>query len=325
MISENEVAVLIPAYDRPQMTVASIRDALATGAGEVVVSEDLGDEELAPHLRRFGDPRLRVVRQPKRLGLWRNHLALLKASDKKWIKFLQTDDRLNADCLHLMCSAVGQETTLVGVLPIYHDLDSGVTERRYELSKTLRWPGGSYVDRMARVGNEPGRPSYTLFRREALLETDAAWCNDCSCDLVANVLAAARGEVVLLPPGPVTCGIHRGRDGSTQSFQLLVRRLVNALAFLSTHSDRRVRRFVTVYGTVETLSLIRLFFGKLRRGHQPLYRGLASDLLGAARAIRPVEALRRPRSVRRYMAYKYQTERPIRIQKYVRSFPSATS
>ena len=296
------------------MTVRAVESALACGAGEVLVSEDASGEDISA-LRRFSDPRYRFVEQPTNLGLWRNHLALLRLTERRWIKFLQTDDGMAPDCLQTMCAAVGPETTLVSMLPVYLDLDTGKTEHRYEMSEPLRWPAGEYVDRMAQVGNEPGRPSYTLCRRDVLLETEEAWRNDMSCDLAANVIAASKGEVVLLPPGGVTCGSHPGRDGLNQSFDLLASRLVNTLKFLARQPDPRIRRFLSVYGTVETLGIMRVFVGKCRRGHRPPLSQLTKHITTLLRTIGIRQMCRHAAATRIYYRYKYTQQTPIKIQK----------
>lgn len=313
--TETSVAILIPAYGRVGMTLKAIRCALATGAGEVIVSEDASGEDVS-ELGRINDQRYRFVEQPGNLGLWRNHLALLRLTEKKWIKFLQTDDSMTPDCLRTMCAAVGPETTLASALPVYRDLDTGETESRYELEAPLRWPAGEYVDRMARVGNEPGRPSYTLFRRDALLDTEEAWRNDMSCDLTANAVAASRGEVVLLPPGGVTCGIHAARDGALQSFELLARRLAESLAFLSAYPDARVQRFASIYGAIETLGLLRTFIGKRRRGVRPRWLHPCRDLVRPPRVVRLQHLVTHAGWACCYYRHKFNRKRPIHIRRF---------
>lgn len=316
---ERDVGVLIPAHGRIAMTVQAAQSALAAGAGEVIVSEDASGEDVAGALAALHDSRLRVVVQPSNLGLWRNHLALLHMTQRPWIKFLQTDDTLAPDSLRQMCEVVTADTTMVSALPIYRDLDTGREDRRYRLDEPLRWPSGGYVHRMAQVGNEPGRPSYTLFRRDALRLTEEAWRNDMSCDLVANVLAAAQGEVVLLPPGPVFCGQHPGRDAVNQSFDLLADRLIHAMEYLAAEPNDRIRRFVSVYGTVETFGLLRIFGGKRRRGHPLPLSSVMRHMARARHAVRLGQALRHAAAIQRYARYKYMMGRatgPIRIHRH---------
>ncbi|MBP7275294.1 MAG: hypothetical protein KBA51_03740, partial [Kiritimatiellae bacterium] len=225
------------------------------------------------------------------------------------------------DSLRRMCDSLSSETTLVSALPVYRDLATGREEHRYQLEAPLRWPGGSYVDRMARVGNEPGRPSYTLFRRDALRMTDDAWRNDMSCDLVANVLAAAAGETVLLPPGLVTCGQHPGRDAVNQSFDLLAARLVHSLDYLAKQSDSRIRRFASIYGVVEAFGLIRTYAGKRRRGvHVPLSE-LLRHLASVRRAIGLQALFMHPRKTSQYLKYKYAMGRRAPLAPKPISFP----
>lgn len=306
MLTPSDIAVLIPAHGRCEMTRKAVQCALAAGAGEVIVSEDASGADMSA-VAGIEDVRFRYVLQPVNLGLWRNHLALLRLTERRWIKFLQTDDAFAADCLATMCSVIGPETTLVSVLPIYRDLDTGEERSPHKLQEPLRIGAGAYVDRMARRGNEPGRPSYCLYRRDALVETEEAWGNDMSCDLVANATAAARGEVVLLPPGPMFCGIHSARDGATQSFDLFARRLVNSMQFLAGNSDARVKRFASVYGLVEALWLGRVFLGRKRRGHDARWGELRRHFLGTLRSVRIRDVVSRPHWILDYMRHKLRS------------------
>src|SRR6516165_1213862 len=98
-----DVAILIPAFGRKDQTICAVRTALASSAGEIVVSLDTDPDQIARELTAIQETRLRVVLQLRRLGLWRNHLVLLRETGYPFVKFLQTDDRLLPGGLEKLC------------------------------------------------------------------------------------------------------------------------------------------------------------------------------------------------------------------------------
>ena len=64
-VDEADVSVLIPTYRRGSCIESTVRSALSTGAGEVIVSDDASDDDTVEALRRIVDPRLLIVVQPR--------------------------------------------------------------------------------------------------------------------------------------------------------------------------------------------------------------------------------------------------------------------
>ncbi|MGA2702043.1 MAG: glycosyltransferase family 2 protein [Isosphaeraceae bacterium] len=256
-VDEADVSVLIPTYRRGSWIESTVRSALSTGAGEVIVSDDASDDDTVEALRRIVDPRLLIVVQPRRLGLWPNHRAALLLATRPWIKFLQDDDWLAPDSLRQMLAHVGPETTIVSGLPIIEDWATGERFTPFRLEEPVCWSAGEYLPRFVIVGNsELGNPSCTLFRSDLLDRSEAAWADDMSWDLVANVLAAARGEVVLLPPGLVTVGQHHGQDTHQQSIRKFYVRFTNTINYLRSCSDTSVRGIAERIACAESLHLM---------------------------------------------------------------------
>jgi glycosyltransferase involved in cell wall biosynthesis len=276
-IREKDVAVLIPTYRRREMVVKSVRSALQTGAGEIIVSDDCSGDGTVETLAEIRDPRLRVIAQSNNLGLWGNHLALLRSTTYPWVKFLQDDDRIRVDGLGVMAEHCTTATAVVSALPFYQDHASGATHSVFELSRPRRWTSDQYMQRLLFVGNELGTPTCTMYRADALDRHPSAWSNEVSADLLANVLCASRGEVALLPHGPVQTIVHNNQDGVTQGFGLAMIRLRNSLAYLGNCPDPRIRRFSRVFAVVEGLGTARSGLSWLARG-QSLYGGYLRDL-----------------------------------------------
>jgi len=279
-VAESEIAVLVPCFRRPQRTLRAVSSALASGAGEVIVSDDASRDGTLQALSGLRDPRLRIVEQPANLGLWPNHRALLGLTRRAWVKFLQDDDRLEPGGLAAMAAAAGPQTAVIAALTLFEDEPSGRRTPAFTLDAPLRFDSDAYLRRLPVVGNEElSTPSNTLYRAEVVETDERVWREDVSSDLIVNVLAASRGEVVLLPPGPVVTVEHSGRDTHRQSFELTVRRHRNSLRLLAGYPDRRIRRLVRIYGLAEALGSLRTAAGSLRRG-RPLYAGYLGDWFG---------------------------------------------
>ena len=173
-----------------------------------------------------------------------------------------------------MLTHVSPETTIVSGLPIIEDWSTGERFTPFMLDEPVCWSAGEYLPRFVIVGNsELGNPSCTLFRSDVLDRSEAAWDDEMSWDLVANVLAAARGEVLLLPPGLVIVGKHQGQDTYQQSIRKLYVRHTNTFEYLRSSSDGSVRDIAERIACTESLyqvaltaqQIIRCRRGGLRR------------------------------------------------------------
>lgn len=264
---ESDVSILIPTYNPGPYLRTAIENALATAAGEILVSVDDSIHYPVDHfLNGLTDNRLKIIRQNQQLGLWKNHLELLKISTKKWIKILQHDDKILPGFLKTMLAYTDEGVSVVGTLPIYENLSTGEVYSVFKLSEPKRWESDAYMKRILVVGNELGTPSCTLFRRDAIDITPEAWDNSLSCDFLSNVIASSRGDVVLLPPSGIITGIHNNQDGRTQGFLSMITRLKNTVAYLQEQPDWRVVRVGRIFGAVEYLGLLRVILGAIRRG-----------------------------------------------------------
>jgi glycosyltransferase involved in cell wall biosynthesis len=305
MINEQDISILIPSYKRPKMTLKAVKSALATNAGEIIVSEDDPGTDIFKHLEGIRDSRLKMYLQPQNLGLWKNHLFLLKVASKPWIKFLQTDDFITPDCLTRMCEAVTEQTSVVSALSISYDLDTSVTRKEEITDKVHTWKYPGYLDRIKIVGNELGRPSNCLFRADLIDKSEEAWRNDQSGDLIMNVIAAANGDVVILPEGFVFIGSHEGQDMFVQSFQLIVTRLKNSLIYLRNKNINKINDFVRVYGFVELIGIFRIMLSNIKRGKRFVYKGFLRDVFFILRLLNIVTLFKDRKFIKKYYRCKF--------------------
>ena len=277
---ESDVSILIPAYNPSSCLRTEIESALSTSAGEIIVSMNDGINYPADqYIEAFSDDRLKIVSQTEQLGLWGNHLALLRLSTKPWIKFLHSDDEILPSFLKEMVAYADEQVSIVGVIEIFKDIVSGEVYPVFQLKEPRRWTSDDYMKRILVVGNELGCPSSTLFRRDTIDFSPEAWYNNMSCDYASNVIAASRGHVVLLPPGGIIIGVHQDQDSKTQGLTSSINRLENTLAYFERQSDQRVVRVGRIIGYVEHLGLIRVIFGSLRRGNVGAVKYLETVLI----------------------------------------------
>jgi len=99
-------SVIIPAYERPTLLRAAIGSVLRQDFGdfECIVVDDGGSMELEVP----DDPRVRLIRHPRNLGLPSALNTGLDAAVGEFVTFLDDDDELTADRLSLVVPALGR-------------------------------------------------------------------------------------------------------------------------------------------------------------------------------------------------------------------------
>jgi hypothetical protein len=309
---EADVSVLIPTYKYAHLVNRAVSSALASGAGEIIVSDDASRDGTLEALSEYRDDRLTVVEQPTRLGLWPNHCFLCRRATRQWIKILQADDQLLPGGLERMVGQIGAQTTLVWANPIFKDLAGGRTWRRYHLDKAKRFSSDAYLKRLSIVGWELGTPSHMLVRKDALNLSDGAWEDEKSCDVIMGVESSAKGEVVLVPEGAILHGVHPAQDVAQQGFEKGIRRLRNTVLHLIQSKDARVRAFGSIWGTVEALGSTRSALGLLRR-RLPVYSDYYRDLLHLTCVIATKGFIEDRTRILRMLARKYSMQNVIAL------------
>jgi hypothetical protein len=261
------------------MVGKAVASALAGGAGEIIVSDNHGRDGTLEMLRsRFSDPRLRIIEQPANIGMWPNHLALVRESKLPLVKFVQADDWIEPGGLAAMVEHMTPQTAVVGQMQLNVNLDTGERFSEFNIDRPIRFTSDQYMQRLLVVGQELSCPSCTLFRKSAMELTDQAWDTTHAGDFICNVIAASRGEVVLLPAGPVAVGFHAQQCTYTEGLERHVRTWLNCLKYLKRSSDPRVRRVGRNHAFIQGLGFLRTAAAYALRGGS-FYEGFANDLL----------------------------------------------
>jgi glycosyltransferase involved in cell wall biosynthesis len=180
------VSVCVPTWNGARWVEESVRSALAQTVDdlEVVVVDDASSDATPRLVEAIGDPRVRVERNPRRLGLvgnWNRAIALSRAP---FVKLLFQDDVLYPRCVERLIEAIGRDDAVglaFGRRDVVLDADAGERERETALwiADVHRMVGepaplmaardlfARWLGMKARY-NVVGEPPCTLLRRAAL-------------------------------------------------------------------------------------------------------------------------------------------------------------
>lgn len=242
-IDQSEIAIVVPTYKYRDMVIRAVRSALASQAGEIIVTDDRSGDGTIQALEQFSDQRLTVVENERNLGLWENHRHALSMTKRPWIKFVQADDFLLPDGLARYAEAAAPGVTLVSCSPIVLDEISGERSYFHKITRKYRLSTRTLLDGCLQAGWLPGSPSHMLLRAEAIEREPEVWRTSISADLAIGAIAASRGDTVLLPPGAICQGRHPNQDASNQGAARGLTRLVSTLEYLRRRPEQELRRF----------------------------------------------------------------------------------
>lgn len=181
------VSVCIPTYNGQAYLKDCLDSVLAQTLPdfEIVATDDHSSDRTMEILDEYQkkDPRLRVVRNPKNLGLVGNWNRCVELAKGEWIKFVFQDDRIAPTCLEKLVSAAGKDGSMaVCRRDILFDADSTELEpvyRKYLDTYTIEkvFPGateisaGSFREKVLDVlaWNFIGEPNTVLLRKNVFL------------------------------------------------------------------------------------------------------------------------------------------------------------
>jgi hypothetical protein len=249
-IPEDAISILIPTYRYRDRVVRALESALASGAGEIIVTDDCSRDGTIEALAPYRDPRLTVIENPTNLGLWENHLYALSLATRPWIKFIQADDYLLPDGLARFAAAADPDISVISGAPIVKDDSTGKTWLIYTLREPLTWTWPDFERACWLFGWVLGSPSYMMMRADAITRDPAAWRTVVSADMVVGAIAASRGRVRMLPPGAIGHGAHALQDSHTQYPSRGMRRALNSYAYLRATGDDRLRQLANAWSAL---------------------------------------------------------------------------
>lgn len=100
-MNEPFFSICIPTYNRAHLLPAAIKSALAQTDSdfEIIVVDNASRDNTQEILRRYDDPRIRVVRNTQTVSMYANHNICVEHARAPWVVFLHSDDRLLPDGL----------------------------------------------------------------------------------------------------------------------------------------------------------------------------------------------------------------------------------
>lgn len=174
------VSVCIPVYNGAESIVRSIDSVLAQTYGdfECVVVDNNSTDNTVQRVLSYSDPRIRIVRNGRNLGMVGNHNRCASVARGRLIQFLHADDWLLPNCLARLVPAFDNDSVGLAFAPRrVITTDESWSARFGRLEDPLRplHPvnhGAELIRRYLAAGadgNPIGEPTSVMLRRETLL------------------------------------------------------------------------------------------------------------------------------------------------------------
>ena len=175
MASEPLISVCIPAYNNEAFITATLESVLGQTLRhfEIIITDDHSTDNTVLAIKRFSDPRIRLVQNETNLGLGGNWNKALSCARGIYIKLLCADDLIYPDCLRRQLEALEDPSHSGAVLAVCNtdliNANSQVIYRRRLRCRPGLVNGRQLIRRCVRWGtNLVGEPAAGLFRREVL-------------------------------------------------------------------------------------------------------------------------------------------------------------
>jgi glycosyltransferase involved in cell wall biosynthesis len=269
-----EVSICIPARNGEAFIGRAVASVLAQSFAdfELVVVDDASLDRTAEAVLRFGDPRLRLVRNDRPLGFEGNWNRALAEASGRYLKILPQDDILYPDCLEKQRAVLEGKGFSSAVLVC---AGRAILDERGRVLFGRSFPGkGGLVGARAAVRacvragtNLIGEPAAVLLRTEVVRQVGSFDGRlPYLIDLDYWVRSLRRGDLAVLKERLCGFRLSRGavstRVAASQSreFRAFVRRLAAQGAFALSRSDlRRGEAMAVLKGRLRRLLYALLF------------------------------------------------------------------
>jgi glycosyltransferase involved in cell wall biosynthesis len=176
------VSVCIPSYNSEEFIATTLESVLSQTFTdfELVIADDKSTDLTVPIIKKFDDPRIKLIENEENLGLGRNWNKVLSCARGEYVKLLGDDDVLYPECLSRQVKVLQDPANAGAVLAI---CNRNVINARNEIVMRRRFPfgpglvsGRRLIRNSIRWGsNLIGEPVAGLFRRQEL--NQSAMCN----------------------------------------------------------------------------------------------------------------------------------------------------
>ena len=220
------VTIAIPAYNERYFGEALASAVAQQGVElEILVCDDSPGTAIESACAASGDPRVRYVRNPVRLGFAANFTQCFVAARGELLKFLNDDDRLRPGCVAAMAGVLGANRSVMLVTSRRQPIDSAgarlpdPTATMPLASVSALMSGrelGDFV--LAHSTNLIGEPTTVMFRRadvsleDGLLFRWAGHDYHCLADMSLWLRLMAKGLAYYFAPPLSELRMHSGQE-----------------------------------------------------------------------------------------------------------------
>jgi len=174
-MSASLVSICVPTYNRCRFLRETVPTILAQDYAplEIVISDNASTDDTEAYCRDVAnaDPRVRYIRQPTGLRIYRNHNVALEAAKGEFVAFFHDDDLYAPQIVSRYVALLNAHPS-VGVVcadwGLIAETGRDVGARVYDVPEVQ--PGRAYVEQTLRSGRSSIALSAAMIRRSALDE-----------------------------------------------------------------------------------------------------------------------------------------------------------
>ena len=241
-MNEPAISVCIPTYNAAPWIAATIDSVLAQTRGdfELVILDDCSADDTLGIVRRYDDPRIRLLVHERNMGAEAAWNRLLQEARGRFVKLLCCDDLIYPTCLERQAAILERpDQATVALVTGPRDIidDAGaVIVRRRGMTQAGRVEGQTMIRRVVASGrNWIGEPLSVMFRREVAASVGGFDASEPYCidiDLWCRLLS--KGDLWVVPE---TVGAFRV-SRSSWSFRLAGKQSAQDRAFFARIRDQ---------------------------------------------------------------------------------------
>lgn len=216
MNSAPMVSVLMTSYNREQFIAEAIESVLNSDFRdfELLIVDDASTDNTLEVARRYAarDKRIRIFINPNNLGQFANRNRAAALAEGRYLKYLDSDDKILPHALSIMVAALERYPTCG--LAIEFRNCAPVPTSGFPFLLT---PQEAYLWHFEKGGLLFVSPSQVLIRRSAFEKSggfDESWHSNADVDLVLRL--AANSDTIVLEPGLVYWRRHQHQVASQQ-------------------------------------------------------------------------------------------------------------
>lgn len=204
------ITVVLPVYGRSALVEGAIASVRAQSAPDwrLLIADDGSEPATEALLGRLAasDPRIRLVRRPRNLGLFANLNATLAELATPWLLILCSDDLLEPEAIAVLEGVIAAHPRCELVLSTYRSID-GAGAFRFDVNgwytdhfapETREFAPGELMPHLLRFGSVNGNITGMLIRAELFSRT-GPWRSDWrqAADWEWLIRAAERATVLI--------------------------------------------------------------------------------------------------------------------------------